>query len=48
MVKTREVGRAKLYKLNEENPLVQILVKCDFLLSKSFMDIKGGRRILMN
>lgn len=44
VVKTREVGRAKLYKLDEENPLVQILIKCDFLLSKSFMDIKRGRK----
>jgi len=43
VVMTRTVGRSKLYKLNEENPLVQILIKSDFLLSKSFMDIKRGK-----
>ena len=32
-----------MYKLNEENPLVKILIKSDFLLSKSIMDIKRGK-----
>jgi len=41
--KTRTVGRSKLYKLNEDSPLVKILVKCDFLLSKTVMDIKLGK-----
>src|SRR3989344_6772 len=43
VVMTRTVGRSKLYKLNEENPLVKILIKSDFLISKSFMDIKSGK-----
>ncbi len=43
VVMTRTVGRSKLYKLDEENPLVKILIKSDFLLSKSFMDIKRGK-----
>ena len=43
VVMTRTVGRSKLYRLNEENSLVKILIKSDFLLSKSLMDIKRGR-----
>jgi hypothetical protein len=41
--KTRTIGRSNLYRLNQENPLVQILIKSDFLLSKFFMDIKRGK-----
>ena len=43
VVMTRTVGRSKLYRLNEENSLVKILIKSDFLISKSLMDIKRGR-----
>ncbi|MBI4174741.1 MAG: helix-turn-helix transcriptional regulator [Candidatus Aenigmarchaeota archaeon] len=43
VTKTRTVGRSNLYRLNEENPLVQILIKSDFLLSKFMVDIKRGK-----
>lgn len=46
VVKTRTVGRSKLYKLNVESPLVTTLIKCDFLLSKFMMDVKRGRLTL--
>lgn len=29
IVKTREIGRAKLYKLNAENPFIKHLIKLD-------------------
>lgn len=32
--KTRKIGRAELYKLNEENPLVQKLTEIDLVISK--------------
>lgn len=43
VVKTRTIGRSKLYKINDENPLVQILIKSDFLLSKFMVDVKRGK-----
>lgn len=43
VVKTRIIGRSSLYKLNEENSLVQILIKSDFLLSKFMADVKRGK-----
>lgn len=43
VVKTRTIGRSKLYKLNEESQLAQILMKSDFLLSKFMMDVKRGK-----
>lgn len=43
VVKTRTIGRSKLYRINEENPLVQILIKSDFLLSKFMVDVKRGK-----
>ncbi|MBS3053963.1 MAG: hypothetical protein J4431_00295 [Candidatus Aenigmarchaeota archaeon] len=48
VTKTREVGRAKMYKLNEESPIARILVKTDFLISKSFADMKNGKNANLN
>lgn len=45
VVKTRTVGRSKLYRLNEENPLVQVMIKSDFLLSKFMIDVKRGKAV---
>ena len=35
--KTRKIGRAELYKLNTENPLVKKLVEVDMLVSKQML-----------
>ncbi len=35
--KTRRIGRAELYKLNLENPLVKKLVELDMFISKQFI-----------
>lgn len=35
--KTRKIGRAELYKLNEESPIVQKLLEIDFAVSKSLV-----------
>lgn len=34
---TRKIGRAELYKLNEESPIVQKLFEIDFAVSKSLV-----------
>ena len=34
---TRKIGRAELYKLNLESPLVKKLIEIDLLVSKQFM-----------
>lgn len=34
VVKTREIGNAKLFKLNKDNQIVQKMVKLDFELTK--------------
>jgi DNA-binding transcriptional ArsR family regulator len=38
VVQTRQIARAKLFKLNAENPLVKELVGIDLRLSKHFIE----------
>jgi len=38
--KTRKVGRAELYKLNQENPLVKKLIEIDILVSKQLIQLE--------
>ena len=38
--KTRKIGRAELYKLNLENPLVKKLIEIDMLVSKQLIKIE--------
>jgi len=42
---TRQVGRAKLFKLNEKNPIVEQLILIDSRLMKYFMEIDTRKRI---
>jgi DNA-binding IclR family transcriptional regulator len=39
VIQTRQVGRAKLYKLNIKNPVVQELVRLDNMITKHFTDL---------
>lgn len=36
--KTRDIGRAELFKLNTKNPRVRALMSTDFALSKAFAE----------
>ena len=38
--KTRKIGRAELYKLNLENPLVKKLIEIDTLVSKQLVQLE--------
>jgi hypothetical protein len=38
--KTRKIGRAELYKLNQENPLVKKLIEMDMLVSKQLIQLE--------
>lgn len=38
VVKTRRIGRAELYKLNLNGPLVKRLVEIDNIVSRKFID----------
>lgn len=38
IIKTRTMGRAKLYQLNRENPKVKILMRTAFQLSLSYLE----------
>ena len=38
IIKTREMGRGNMYKLNVENPRVKVLMKFDFELSSAAFD----------
>ncbi|MBI2583629.1 MAG: hypothetical protein HYW25_03095 [Candidatus Aenigmarchaeota archaeon] len=40
--KTRNLGRAELYRLNRESPLVKILMKTAFDLSAHFLEEESG------
>ena len=40
VTKTRKIGRAELYKLNKENPLVKKLIEIDLLVSKQLIEIE--------
>jgi len=42
---TRQVGRAKLFKLNEKNPIVEQLILIDNQLMKYFMEIDTKKKI---
>ena len=44
VVETRKVGRAKMYKLNEDNPIVQKFIELDNAISKyskKLVDVKA-------
>ena len=38
IVKTRNIGRAEMYKLNTENPIVKVLMELDFKLSSAYAE----------
>jgi len=38
IIKTREIGRAELYKLNKKNPVVKIMIDLDFNLSSAYAE----------
>jgi len=40
VIKTRKIGRAELYKLNLENPLVKKLLEIDTLVSKQLIQLE--------
>jgi len=40
VTKTRKIGRAELYKLNKENPLVKKLIELDLLVSQQLIDME--------
>ena len=40
VIKTRKIGRAELYKLNKENPLVKKLIEIDMLVSKQLVQVE--------
>ena len=40
VTKTRKIGRAELYKLNKENPLVKKLIEIDLIISKQLMQME--------
>lgn len=41
---TRRIAQAKLYKLNEENPVVQELIKMDKKISEYFINIELAKQ----
>ena len=41
---TRMVGKAKMYKLNTENPVVKALIKFDFEISKYYGELELERQ----
>ena len=43
--KTRKIGRAELYKLNLENPLVKKLIEIDILVSKQLIQLEIEKQI---
>lgn len=38
IIKTREIGRAEMYRLNTKNPMVKILIDLDFKLSSAYVE----------
>jgi len=42
------VGRAKLYKLNVKNPVVQELIRLDSMITKHFTDLVLKKEEMMN
>ena len=47
LVGTRELGRARLFKLNGENPLVEKLLKIDFELSSAHAKSQSERKLVL-
>src|SRR3989344_6017114 len=45
VVKTRRIGRAELYKLNINNPLVKKLIDLDSTISKKFIDAETKQKL---
>ena len=41
---TRRIAQAKLYKLNEENPIVQELIRLDKKVSEYFIHIELAKQ----
>jgi DNA-binding transcriptional ArsR family regulator len=39
VIQTRQVGRAKLYKLNIKNPVVHELIRLDSMITKHFTNL---------
>ncbi len=49
VVKTREVGRAKLYKINKNNIVAQKLIELyDSLLQKQLEQMKNNKKVLLS
>ncbi len=48
VIQTRQVGRAKLYKLNVKNPVVQELIRLDSMITKHFTDLVLKKEEMMN
>lgn len=42
---TREIGRAKLFMLNKESPIVQQLIEMDNRIMKYFADLDAGETV---
>jgi DNA-binding IclR family transcriptional regulator len=43
--KTREIGRAKLYMLNKENPITQQLIEMDNRIMRYFADLDTSEAV---
>jgi hypothetical protein len=46
VTKTRRIGRAELYKLNNKSPLVKKLIDLDMTISKKMMDEEMAKQRL--
>ncbi|MCX6818615.1 MAG: hypothetical protein NT129_01280 [Candidatus Aenigmarchaeota archaeon] len=38
IVKTRDIGRAEMYKLNKKNPMVKVLLELSFKMASAFAE----------
>lgn len=43
IVKTRDIGRAEMYKLNKENPKVKVLLELSLKLASAFAEEEIGK-----
>ena len=49
VVKTREIGRAKLYKINKENIVAKKLIELyDSLIQKSLEQLKNKKKVIVS
>ncbi len=46
VIETRQIGRARLFKLNEDNPIAQKMIEMDEKLMKYFMGIDTKEEVL--